>query len=108
MIDNVALTLSPMAVRDRVVRRHKRVTFTMRAPVATEPASSGLTEDSSIIDMSESGVCVRLRGQIVTGQIVDVFLNERPEQCRAVWTSLDHVTHEVIAGLEFIRPLSDR
>ena len=97
-----------MSQSNQEIRLHKRVTFTMRAPLATEPGSGVILENSSTIDMSEPGVCVRMRGQIVIGQIVDVFLNERPEQCRVVWTGLDYASHEVIAGLEFIHPVPDR
>jgi hypothetical protein len=96
-----------MSKRDQDFRRGKRVTFTIRAPLATDSGSGSLIEDSSTIDISESGVRLRLRGQIVPGQIVDVFLNKRPERCRVVWTSPAGVTNELIAGLEFIRPLPD-
>jgi hypothetical protein len=92
---------------DQVLRRHKRVTFTTRAPLATGPGSGGLIEDSSTIDISESGVRLRLRGKIAPRQIVDVFLSKRPERCRIVWTSSAGVSNALIAGLEFIRPLPD-
>jgi len=91
--------------RDR--RRGKRVAFTIRASVATDSGSGGLIENSWTIDISGSGVRLRLRGQIVPGQIVDVYLNKRPEQCRVVWTRPGGVPNELIAGLEFINPLPD-
>ena len=78
---------------------------TMHAPVAT--ASGERIEDSSTIDVSELGVRLRLRGQIVPGQIVDVFMSPHPERCRVVWTWPIGFTGELMAGLEFIRPLSD-
>jgi len=96
-----------MSPSDDVFRRGKRMTFTTHAPIATGSGSSGLIEDSSTIDISESGVRLRLRGQIVPGLIVDVFLANRPERCRVVWTNPDGATDELIAGLEFIRPLPD-
>lgn len=89
------------------LRRHKRVMFTVRAPLATDSGGGGLIQESSTIDISESGVRLRLHGQIVPGQIVDVFLNKRPERCRVVWTSPADVRNELIAGLEFIRPLPE-
>ena len=86
-------------------RRANRVTFKVPAPLSIGSSSSDLIRDSSTIDISELGVRLLLRGQIVPGQIVDVFLNNHPEQCRVVWTSPAGVTSELIAGLEFIRPL---
>jgi len=79
----------------------------MHAPVATDSGSGGRIEDSSTMDISESGVRVRFRGQFVPGQIVNVFLAKRPEQCRVVWTSPAGVKNELIAGLQFIRQLPD-
>jgi hypothetical protein len=96
-----------MSQSDQEFRRDQRVTFMTRAPLAIDSGSGVLVENSSTIDMSESGVRVRIRGQIVTGQTVDVFWNKRPERCRVVWISPDDATHELIAGLEFIRPLTD-
>jgi hypothetical protein len=81
------------------------VTFTMHAPLSTSYGSGVLDEKSSTIDISELGVRLRLHGQIEPDSIVEVFLSERPEQCRVVWTSPAGVTSEVTAGLEFIRPL---
>jgi hypothetical protein len=86
-------------------RRGKRVAFTIRAPVASESGGGGLIDNSWTIDISGSGVRLRLRGQIVPGQIVDVYLNKRPEQCRVVWTRPGGVPNELIAGLEFIHPV---
>jgi hypothetical protein len=88
-------------------RRDNRVACTMRAPLAPDPASPELIEDASTIDLSESGVRLRLHGEIVPGQIVDVFLSKHPEPCRVVWTSPVAAGKELIAGLEFIYPLPD-
>ena len=88
-------------------RRANRVAFTVRAPLSTGSGSGGLIEDSSTIDISELGVRLRLRGQIVPGQIVDVLLSKRSERCRVVWTNPTSIRRELIAGLEFIRPLPD-
>ena len=96
-----------MAQHDPDRRRANRVTFKMPAPISTGSGSSDLIEDSSTIDISELGFRLRLRGQVVPGQIVNVFLNSHPEQCRVVWTSPAGVTNQLIAGLEFIRPLPD-
>ena len=79
----------------------------MRAPLATNSGSGVLVENSSTIDISDAGLRLRLRGQIVSGDIVHVFLNDRPERCRVVWTSPDAAARELVAGLEFIRPLPD-
>jgi len=83
------------------------VAFTMHAPLSTGSGKGGLIEDSSTIDISELGVRLRLRGQVVPGQIVNVFLNKHPERCRVVWTSPDGTNKGLIAGLEFTRPLPD-
>jgi hypothetical protein len=61
-----------------------------------------------MVDISESGVRLQLSGQVMRGQIVNVFLNTRSEQCRVVWTSLAGPRDHLIAGLEFTRPLSDQ
>jgi hypothetical protein len=66
-----------------------------------------LIKDSSTIDISGLGVRLRLYGQIAPGQIVDLFLNPRPERCRVMWTLPVGTSTELIAGLEFIRPLPD-
>lgn len=79
--------------------------FTTHAPVIT--ASGERIEDSSTTDISSLGVRLQLRGQIVPGEIVDVFLNPRPERCRVVWTWPVGTHQELMAGLEFIRPLRD-
>jgi PilZ domain len=86
-------------------RRANRVTFTVRAPVSTDSGNGDLFEDSTIVDISELGVCLRLRGEIVPGQIVNVFLNRRSEECRVVWTSPASRKDYLIAGLEFTRSL---
>jgi PilZ domain len=96
-----------MSPTDRERRRHKRVTLTIRAPLAVDSGSGVLLENSSTIDLSESGVRLRLRGQIVLRQFADVFLNKRPERCRVVWASSAGVSNELIAGLQFIRPLPE-
>jgi hypothetical protein len=96
-----------MSQSDHDSRRDKRVTFMTRTPLAINSGGGVVVENSSTIDMSESGVRVRIRSQIRAGQIVDVFWNKRPEHCRVVWISPDDGTHELIAGLEFIRPLTD-
>jgi hypothetical protein len=96
-----------MSHSDHDPRRNKRLTSMTRTPLAIDSGSGVVVENSSTIDMSESGVRVRTRNQIMAGQIVDVFWNKRPEHCRVVWISPDDGTHELIAGLEFIRPLSD-
>lgn len=96
----------PQSEQER--RRHKRVTSAIRVPLAIDVGSGVIIENSSAIDLSGSGVRVQMRGQIVNGQIVDVYLNKRPERCRVVWISPVGAIKEVIAGLEFIRPLPDR
>jgi hypothetical protein len=94
----------PMSQTDQDHRRSHRVMFTMRAPVSTDSGGGSLIDDSTTIDISESGVRLRLRGQVLTGQIVEVFLNKHTERCRVVWTN-PGATNELIAGLEFIRSL---
>ena len=96
-----------MPQNDQERRRANRVAFTMRAPLSTGSGNGDLIEDSTTIDISELGVRLRLRGQVVPGQIVNVFLNSHPEQCRVVWTSPVGGTNQLIAGLEFTRPLPD-
>ena len=81
--------------------------FTMRAPLSTGPDRGDLIEDSSTLDISELGVRLRLRGHVVPGQIVNLFFNSHPEQCRVVWTSPVGNGEILNAGLEFTRPLSD-
>jgi len=89
------------------VRRGKRVPFSISAPLSTGSGSGGLIKDSSTVDLSGYGVRLRLRGQIVPGQIVDVLLSKRSERCRVVWTNPTSIRRELIAGLEFICPLPD-
>ncbi|MGO8788514.1 MAG: PilZ domain-containing protein [Terriglobia bacterium] len=96
-----------MSSSDRDYRRDKRVTFTMPARLATGPGADCVIADASMVDLSESGVRVRLCGQIVPGQIVEIFLNKRPERCRVVWTCPADAKKELIAGLEFIAPLPE-
>ncbi|MGA3326108.1 MAG: PilZ domain-containing protein [Terriglobia bacterium] len=92
---------------DENFRRDYRVTCTMRAPLATGPGSGEFIEDSSTMDLSESGVRIRLCGQIEPGQIVELFLSKNPEPCRVVWTTPAGANKELVAGLEFICPLPD-
>ena len=94
-----------MAQHDPDRRRANRVTFKMPAPISTGSGSSDLIEDSSTIDISELGFRLRLRGQVVPGQIVNVFLNSHSEQYRVVWTSPASTDDYLIAGLETTRPL---
>jgi hypothetical protein len=98
-----------MHLSNENVRRGNRVPCTMRAPLAPDPDSPDLIEDASTIDLSESGLRLRLHGEIMPGQIVDVFLSKHPEPCRVVWTSPVGASKnkELIAGLEFLYPLPD-
>jgi hypothetical protein len=96
-----------MPQNDQDRRRANRVKFEMRAPLSTDSGRRELIEDSWTIDISALGVRLRLRGQVVPGQIVIVFLNQHPEQCRVVWTNQTGGTKQLIAGLEFTRPLPD-
>jgi hypothetical protein len=96
-----------MALSDQDFRRDKRVTFATRSPLATVSGDGGMIENATTIDLSESGAKVRLSGQIQPGQVVDLFLSKRPEQCRVVWTAPGEETEELIAGLEFMCPLPD-
>jgi hypothetical protein len=96
-----------MPPSDLEFRREKRVMFTTHAPLATVSGNGGLLEDVSTIDLSESGVRLRLCGYVEPGQMVELFLGKRPERCRVVWTSPDRATQELIAGLEFMCPLPD-
>ena len=100
------MTLMPST--DQEFRREKRVKFATRAPLATIPGDGHLIENAATIDLSGSGVRVRLSGQIEPGQVVELFLSKRPEPCRVVWTSPDGPNQELIAGLEFICPLPDQ
>ena len=96
-----------MSQGDQDRRRVKRVTFTMPAPVSATSGSGVLNKNSSTIDISELGIRIQLRGQIEPGSTVEVFLTKHPEHCRVVWTTPAGVTSQLIAGLEFIRPLPD-
>jgi len=96
-----------MSLSDQEFRREKRVTFTVRAPLGTGIPNEHLIEDSSTIDLSESGVRIRLRGNVEPGQVVEIYLGKRPEQCRVVWTTPGNTNKELVAGLEFICPLPD-
>jgi hypothetical protein len=92
---------------DQEFRRDKRETFMTRTPLAIDSGIGVFIENSSTIDISETGVRLRLRSRIVPGQMVDVFLNNRPQRCRIVWTDPAGVSNELIAGLQFIRQLPD-
>jgi hypothetical protein len=83
------------------------VTFTTRAALSLSPENRNLIENVSTIDLSESGARVRVSGQIEPGQVVDLFLGVRPEQCRVVWTRPAVAKKELVAGLEFVCPLPD-
>ena len=96
-----------MTVNDEGFRREKRVPFTTRAALIPVSGEGEIIDDASTIDLSESGVRVRLTGQVEPGQVVALFLGKRPEQCRVVWTAPGEDTREIIAGLEFICPLPD-
>ncbi|HXW15282.1 MAG TPA: PilZ domain-containing protein [Terriglobia bacterium] len=108
MTFDVVCVLTPMTLSDQEFRREKRVKFTTRAPLATIPGDGELIENTATIDLSASGVRVRLSGQIEPGQLVEIFLSKRPEQCRVVWTNSDGPNKQLIAGLEFIYPLPDQ
>jgi hypothetical protein len=92
---------------DQDYRRHKRVTFTTHAALSLSPDSRKLIENVSTIDLSESGARIRVSGQIEPGQVVDLFLGIRPEQCRVVWTRPAVPQKELVAGLEFVCPLPE-
>ena len=94
-----------MPPSDQDLRRDKRVRFSIRAPLATGSSTEGLIDNVLTIDLSGSGLRVRLSGQISPGQIVDVFLSKRPERCRVVWISSGGPHRDLIVGLEFISPL---
>ena len=93
-----------MSQNDQDRRRANRVEFKMRAPLSIGSGSGERIEDSSTIDISELGFRLRLRGQVVPGQIVNVFLNSHSEQYRVVWTSPSSTDDYLIAGLERTRP----
>jgi hypothetical protein len=93
---------------DQVFRRERRVIFTTRAPLTISPGSSDPIEDATTIDISESGVRIRLRRPIEPGQVVELFFSKRPERCQVIWTKVDQSTRDLIAGLKFISPLPER
>ncbi|MFZ0959682.1 MAG: PilZ domain-containing protein [Terriglobia bacterium] len=96
-----------MLTNDHDARRVKRVVFTTRAALGTGSTEGARIVDAATIDLSEAGVRLRLSGQVEPGQIVEVFLGKHPERCRVVWTNPTPARQELIAGLEFIRPLPD-
>ena len=96
-----------MTLSNQEFRREKRVTFTTRATLATTSGNENLIKDASTIDLSESGAKVRFSGQIMPGEVVELFLSKRPEPCRVVWTAPGEARQELIVGLEFTRQLPD-
>ena len=72
-----------------------------------DPGKGRRIDNSVTIDLSESGVRLRLTGEIEAGQVVELYLSSRPERCRVVWTSPAGPRDEKIVGLEFIYPLPD-
>ena len=94
-----------MTMSGQEFRRNKRVTVTIRVPLATVSGNRGRLKDAATIDLSESGARIRFNGQIEPGQVVELFLSKRPEPCRVVWTRPGGARKELIAGLEFICPL---
>ena len=96
-----------MLLDPQELRREKRVRFSIRTPLAVSPERGGTREEVSTIDLSASGLRVRLSRPISPGEIVEVFLNKRPERCRVVWTSSPGGARDLIAGLEFVTPLPE-
>ena len=96
-----------MSISNQEFRREKRVSFTTRATLATASGNGNLIKDASTIDLSESGAKVRFSGEIVPGQVVELFLSKRAEPCRVVWTAPGDARQELIVGLEFTRHLPD-
>jgi hypothetical protein len=94
-----------MSLGHQDFRRHKRVTFTTRAALRLVSASGDPIEKATTIDLSEVGARVRLSGQIQPGQIVELFLSNRPEQYRVVWTNPAGPKEQLVAGLEVSSPL---
>lgn len=88
-------------------RRERRVAFEMPATVEFGPGKGMRIDNSVTVDLSESGVRLRLTGEIHPGEIVDLYLNPRPERCRVVWTSPAGAADEKFVGLQFISPLPD-
>jgi hypothetical protein len=83
------------------------VPLVMRVTLRIVSGNGGFSENSSTIDLSESGVRVRLGAEIEPDQLVELFLSHRPEQCRVVWVGPSPLKSERIAGLQFLRPLPD-
>jgi len=96
-----------MPLDDQEFRRERRVAFATHAELSPVSGVGGLIEQASTIDFSESGVRLRVMGQVMPGQIVDLYLGKRPERCRVVWTESASAQREIIAGLEFMYPLPD-
>src|ERR1035437_9344717 len=93
-----------MPQNDQDRRRANRVAFSMHAPVSTGPGNSDLIKDSSTIDISELGVRLRLRGQIVPGQSGNFFLNPPPGKWGGGGTAPAGFNNKLIGGLKFPRP----
>jgi hypothetical protein len=96
-----------MTASNQEFRREKRVNFTTRATLAATSGNQNVIKDASTIDLSESGAKVRFSGEIMPGQVVELFLSKRPEPCRVVWTAPGESKQELIVGLEFTRQLPD-
>jgi hypothetical protein len=96
-----------MSLNDQEFRRYKRVTFSTRVGLVSGSGGGGSIEEASTIDLSESGVCLRLSGRLVPGQVVNLYLSKRPEPCRVVWIDPSTGNKEFVAGLEFLYPLPD-
>jgi len=92
---------------DRELRRDKRVAFATRTEIVSPSDAGRRIENASTIDLSESGVRVRMPGGIEPGQVIDIYLNKCPEKCRVVWTGPSSSNKDMVAGLEFINPLPD-
>jgi hypothetical protein len=101
------LTSSYMRLNDRNFRREKRISFSTRAALALDSDRPESREEVSTVDLSESGVKVRMAGQLVPGQMVELYLGNQPDPCRVVWTTSLHASKEFVSGLEFVSPLPD-
>lgn len=91
----------------QIQRVGKRVPFETHVKLRIVSGDGGITGDSSTIDLSESGVRLRLEAVVQPGQLVEVFLSSNPEPCRVVWVRESGLKKERIAGLQFLRPLPE-
>jgi hypothetical protein len=96
-----------MTIFETNSRREKRVAFAMRAAVEFASGERRRIDDSVTIDLSASGVCLRLTGEVQPGQVVELHISPKPEPCRVVWTRPAGPRDEKFVGLEFICPLPD-